>query len=53
MYLLQSGAVYMEMEFGEWYVEVEFTMVGLSRIAERCQARNANCVVLSIFIIGH
>ena len=49
-YLLQSGAVYMELEFGKWYVEVEFTMaISQNIVSVRCQARNANSKVLSIF----
>ena len=52
-YLLQSGAVYMEMEFGEWYVEVEFAMVyhvSQNIVSVRCQARNANSVVFWAFL---
>ena len=42
-YLLQSGAVYMELEFGKWYVEVEFTMaLSQNIVSVRCWARNAN-----------
>ena len=63
MCLLQSGAVYMEMEFGEWFNGMSkwssrWSVYHVSQniVSVRCQAivdGDANSVGLSIFIVGH